>query len=471
MLKITGALPLRTSSIKWQNKRKMKEVYKRYSLLVEKNKERIHNAIDYIWKHPEVGYKEWKTSAYLEREFEALGYEVKRAGDIPGFIAEFNTGKPGPKIGVMGELDALMCATHPEADEVTKAVHACGHHIQTAAMLGVAAAFKEDGAGEGLCGSVRFLAVPAEETIDLAFREGLVERGVIQYMAGKIEFLRRGFFDDVDMAIMFHADTREDVLFKFIDGCDGCITKHFEYKGVAAHAGGAPHNGINALYAATLGLQACNSLRETFQEKDYVRWHPIVTQAGVAANAIPAVASLDSYVRAATWDAMIATNKKINRAIAASAAALGAHVTVQDKPGNLPFHSNVPMSRCMEQIITDMFGENQIAYAGWDTQSSDVGDISSLIPVIQHMCMGAVGTQHGEDYYIADKEKAALNPAKVMTCLIYELLKDDGALGKQVIEEYKPLYKTKEEYFTSINMIGMHKELVEYKEDTTVLLI
>ena len=448
----------------------MKESYKRYSSFVEKNKERIYSAIDYIWKHPEVGYKEWKTNDYLEREFENLGYTIKCAGDIPGFIAEFDTGRPGPKVGVMGELDALMCATHPEADKETKAVHACGHLIQTAAMLGVAAAFKEKGAAAGLCGSIRFLAVPAEETIDLAFREGLVEQGVIQYMAGKIEFLRRGFFDGVDMAMMFHADTREDVLFKFIDGCDGCITKHFEYKGVAAHAGGAPHKGVNALYAASLGLQACNSLRETFQEKDYVRWHPIVTQAGVAANAIPAVASLDSYVRAATLDTMIATNKKINRAIAASAAALGAHVTVTDKPGNLPFHSDVTMSKCIEHIITDMFGEGQIAYAGWDTQSSDVGDISSLMPVVQHLCMGAVGTQHGEDYYIADQEKAAVNPAKVMTCLIYELLKDDGAFGRQVIENYTPLYQSKEEYFAAINKITMQKELVTYEGEEKAVL-
>lgn len=448
----------------------MKETYQRYLSYAEKNKEKIYNAVDYIWKNPEIGYKEWKTGAYLEHEFEALGYRIRRAGNIPGFTAELDTGKPGPRVGIMGELDALRCATHPAANPETKAVHACGHLIQTAAMLGVAAALKEEGALNGLCGSIRFLAVPAEETIDLEYREELVRQGTIQYMAGKIEFLRRGFFDGVDMAVMLHADTRKDVLFKFIDGCDGCITKHFTYRGIAAHAGGAPYKGVNALYAASLGLQACNSLRETFQEKDYVRWHPIITQAGVAANAIPALAEMDSYVRAATLEAMLATNKKINRSIAASAAAMGAQVEVTDKPGNLPFHSDVTMSRCMEQIITDLFGERKIAYAGWDTQSSDVGDISSLIPVVQHFCMGAVGTQHGEDYYIEDKEKAALNPARVMLCLIYELLKEDGKFGRQVQEAYRPLYTCREDYFAAIDKIAMKKELVEYRgEDEAVL--
>lgn len=449
----------------------MKTEYKKYLNLVEKQKDMVYKTMDYIWENPEIGYKEWKTSAYLEKRFEELGYKVKRAGDIPGFIAEIDTGKKGPKIGVMGELDALECVEHPNADKETKAVHACGHMIQTSAMLGVAAAFKEMSAMDGLCGSIRFLAVPAEETIDLAYRNELMKQGIIHYMAGKIEFLYRGFFDDVDVAMMFHADTRDDVLFRVIDGCDGCITKHFEYEGVSAHAGGSPHQGVNALYAASIGLQACNSLRETFQEKDYVRWHPIINQAGVAANAIPGIASLDSYVRAANLEAMLMVNKKINRAIAASAASIGANVLLNDRAGNLPFYNNSDMIAKMDEIITDIFGENKIAYTGWDTQSSDVGDLSSLIPVIQPHCMGASGTQHGRDYFITDREKAIINPASVMCCLIYELLKDNGAFCYKVIEKYSPIYKSKEEYFNGINSIDSTRYMVEYKEDGTIVLI
>lgn len=440
----------------------MLKEYQIYTEAVEKQKELLNQAMDYIWKNPEVGYKEWKTSAYLEERFEELGYELNRAGNIPGFTAEFDTGRPGPTVAVMGELDALMCATHPDANPETKAVHACGHLMQTTVMLGIAAAIKEAGIAEGLSGKVRFIAVPAEETIDLTFREELVRKGIIKYMAGKIEFLHRGYFDGVDMAVMFHADTQEDVLFKLIEGCDGCITKHFEYHGVASHAGGAPHKGVNALYAASLGLQACNSLRETFREKDYVRYHPIINQAGVAANAIPDLASLDTYVRAASLEAMLATNHKINRAIAASAAALGAHVTISDRPGNFPYHSDRNMTEKVRAIITDLFGEGRIAEAGWDTQSSDVGDISSIMPVIQHLVMGATGTQHGDDYYIADRRKAVLNPAKVLLCLIYELLKADAAFAKKVIEEYTPVFSSKEEYFDAINQIGQERELVTY---------
>lgn len=399
-----------------------------------------------------------------------MGYEVKEAQGIPGFTAELDTGRKGPKIAVLGELDALFCENHPAADPDTGAVHACGHLIQTSVMLGVAAALKEEGSLNGLAGSIIFAAVPAEETIDLEYRNQLIEQGVIRYVAGKIEFLYRGLFDEVDLAIMFHADSSENKLFKLIDGMDGCITKHMEYKGVASHAGGAPHKGVNALYAASLGLQACNSLRETFQEKDYVRYHPVITGGGGAANIIPGLVKLDTYVRAAAIDKMIEVNDRINRALAASAAALGAKVVIEDKPGNLPLHSNRELNDLCERVIEELFGKNKIIHAGWDTQSSDIGDLSSLIPVIQPLCMGAEGKQHGDDYYIGDREKCVINPAKVLTCMIYELLKEEAALAKDIKHNYKPLYHTKEDYFKAIDAIERKRELVTYLENGDVLL-
>lgn len=447
----------------------MNEIYKRYSGYIEHNKELMFEAFTYIWNHPEVGYKEWKTSRYLEKQFENLGYVINRADNIPGFTAEFDTGKKGPRIAIMGELDALFCKTHPAADPETGAVHACGHLIQTSAMLGVAAALKEADI-ESLCGSVLFVAVPAEETIDLEYRNQLIEKGVIRYVAGKIEFLYRGLLDGADMAFMFHADSDNNKLFKIIDGMDGCITKHMEYIGVSAHAGGAPHKGVNALYAASLGLQACNSLRETFRECDHVRYHPVITGAGGAANAIPDIVKLDTYVRAATTDMMIETNKRINRALAASAAAIGAGILVEDKPGNLPLHSNENLNHLCAEVMEALFGKNQILYAGWDTQSSDVGDLSSLIPVIQPLCMGAEGKQHGDDYYITDKEKCVVNPAKVMICMIYELLKEDAACARNIIDTYEPIYQTKSEYFQAIDAMEQKRNLVEYMENGNVLL-
>ena len=165
--------------------------------LVEKYEKLIYDTADHIWAHPETGYREWKTSAYMEQHFEELGYALTKAGNIPGFYTDLDTGKPGPKIAILGELDSLIVANHPCCDPETHYVHACGHHAQCAVLLGTAAALKEPGALDGLCGSIRFISVPAEELIELGYRESLRKQGIIKYFGGKVEFIHRGYFDGV----------------------------------------------------------------------------------------------------------------------------------------------------------------------------------------------------------------------------------------------------------------------------------
>lgn len=119
----------------------MKEQWSKIIECAEAQKDLIIETADHIWANPEIGYKEWKTSEYLSELFVRLGYKVTPAGDIPGFIAEFDTGIPGPTIAVFGEEDSLICDGHPDADPETKAVHACGHNTQSAYLVGLAAMF------------------------------------------------------------------------------------------------------------------------------------------------------------------------------------------------------------------------------------------------------------------------------------------------------------------------------------------
>lgn len=448
----------------------MKKQWDKYLSFIEKNKDIILKCERDIWKNPEVGYKEWETTKYMEDAFEDLGYTLNKAGNIPGFIADLDSGRPGPKVALIGELDSLIIAMHPEANPDTNAVHACGHHCQSATLLGAAIAFSQENSMENLSGSIRFIAVPAEETIDLEFRNKLIKDGVINYVAGKVEFLHRGLFDDVDIAILIHTDTDKDKMFGIMEGSDGCITKYFEFEGKSSHAGISPHLGINALYAASLGLQACNALRETFEEKDFIRWHPILTQAGVAANAIPEIAKLDAYVRASTYEKMVETNVKINRALAGSAAALGANVRIVDTPGNMPLHCNDYINNLYIDVIEDLFGKGEIYNKKWEASSGDMGDISTLIPAVQLMSTGASGTTHGKDYYISDPIKACVNPAKIMACMTYELLWNDAKLAKKIKEQYTPVFNSKEEYFKAIDLIQSNRLAVKYNEDGTILL-
>ena len=240
---------------------------KLYETLVDKHREEILAAEDYIWRHPETGFREWKTTAYMQDVFEKAGYTLVKAGDIPGFYTDIETGRPGPKLLIMAELDALSAPNHVQA--VDGCAHACGHHAQCAAMAGIALALKEPGALDGLSGSVRLMCVPAEELIELDFRDGLRRAGVIHYLGGKTEFMHRGYMDGVDLAFLFHTSTRTDCDFDCHYGQNGCIAKTVRYEGVAAHAGGSPEKGVNALYAASLGLQGINAIRETLRDDDH----------------------------------------------------------------------------------------------------------------------------------------------------------------------------------------------------------
>ena len=126
-------------------------------------------------------------------------------------------------------------------------------------------------------------------------------------------------------------------------GAVGCITKSIIYKGKAAHAGGSPWLGCNALYSATLGINAINAIRETFKEPDYIRVHPIITHGGDMVNAIPEEVRLESYVRGATFEAIDSANKKVNQALIGGALSLGANIEIVDTPGYSPLINNEEM--------------------------------------------------------------------------------------------------------------------------------
>ena len=436
---------------------------------VEKHRERIENAYEFFWKNPETGYKEWKGHKYLADEFRALGYELTEAGNIPGFYTDVVTGRPGPTVLVMGEMDSLLCTTHPEANPETGAVHSCGHCCQVAALLGLAAALKEPGVLDDLCGTVRLMAVPAEELIEVEYREKLRQEGVIRYYGGKVEFMHRGYMDGTDVAFMIHTSGAPSNTGSVPRGSNGCISKEIIFSGVAAHAGGAPDKGINALYAANLAMNAINALRETFRDDDHIRIHPIVTHGGVVVNAIPDYVRLESYIRGATLDAILAANEKVNRAVAACAAAMGAKVLIKDRPGYSPRVHDLGMMRlakeAMEEIMTCNYNET-----AWGTGCSDLGDVSMVFPAVHPYVGGAIGTGHGNDYYIADVETACVGSAKVQANMLVKLLENDAERAWQIKKNFKPTFATMEDFFRCIDGIFMDREAVSYNEDGTITM-
>ena len=439
--------------------------------MVASQRELMFAAERHIWKHPETGYREWKTHEYLAAEYRKLGYELVEAGNIPGFYTDIDTGKPGPKLLIMGELDSLIVSTHPECDPETGYVHACGHHAQSAALLGIAAALKQPGALDGMSGSIRLMAVPAEELIEIGYRASLREQGIIKYFGGKVEFMYRGFMDDCDIALLVHTSNSEHKGIGVGVGNNGCLTKNINYEGVSAHAGGAPHLGVNALYAANLGLNAVNALRETFQEKDYIRFHPVITKGGGAVNAIPNDVRVESYVRGASIEAIVSANNRINRALASSAAAMGANVHLQDFPGYCPLYNDKNLYQLTVDVVKEGFGEEWIQEdTKWGTGCTDMGDISCVMPTVQPYCSGACGMGHGSDYGINDPETALVVSAQYQVLMAEALLSNNAEMAQKVIKEADPVYPDNKDYFAAVDKIFLDKKAVTQNEDGTITL-
>ena len=455
---------------------------------IEQNKLLILEVERHIWKNPETGYREWKTHDYLVGVFESLGLEpkffdripasvaIKSARDgkdrtfqrIPGFYVDFNTGNPGPRLAIFAEMDGLLIPTHPESDPETGAVHACGHHAQCAAVVGVAAGLAAPGALAGLSGCIRLIVVPAEEGIERDYRNGLIKKGVIRYIHGKKELLHRGLLDDVDLAFMIHTAPGNGLFCE--KGTNGNIQKKFTFIGKSSHAAD-PHEGVNALYAANVAINAANALREVFREKDVIRFHPIITCGGTAVNAIPDRVSVEAYVRGANIAAYSEINKKINRAFAAAAASVGCGLEIEDICGSAPRNyaqSMIDLFAAAGEAVLDKEDVNMDLQ--WDSGCSDFGDITQVMPGVHPHIGGAAGTSHGSDYRIADPKLACVDSAKIQFIAAKMLLENGAARANKILENYVPQYGSIADFLEESDKIDFIGQAVEYLDNGDVML-
>ncbi len=429
---------------------------------VEKHTQLILDAERFIWKHPETGFKEFETSKYMENVFESLGYTLVRAGNIPGFYTVIDTGKPGPEILIFGEMDSIICPTHPECNRQTGAAHSCAHHAQCAALIGIAAALKEPGILDKFCGRIKLCAVPAEELLEIEYRVELKEKGIIKYFGGKSEFMYRGFFDTTDIAFMVHTSSSFSVRL----GSVGCIAKKVTYKGKSSHAGGSPWDGKNALYAANCGLNAINAIRENFKEADIIRVHPIITNGGAMVNAIPATTTLESYVRGSNFDGILAANQRVNQALIGAALSINTNVEICDFPGYAPLVNDTNMIDLAKDaaelaIPHQEFTIHNVMGSG----STDMGDLSCVMPVVHPYAGGRIGTSHGADIQITDPIAACVDSAKWQLAMLKLLLDDDAKRAYEIKKNFKAPFASIKDYLEFSDSLNDSGDRITYAED------
>lgn len=414
---------------------------------VDRHRDRVIGVGEAIMDEPELGFKEVKTAARVKSVFADAGLPMEEGLALTGIRAVLDSGRPGPTIALMGELDALIVPDHPRSDPQTGAAHACGHNAQIAGLMGAALGLVDAGVADKLAGRVVFIAVPAEEYVEIDYRLGLVREGRTTFLAGKPELLQLGVFDDIDMAVMIHSGSRDN-----LDGdagvsasSNGFLAKTVCFRGKAAHAGVAPEQGVNALNAASLALQAIHAQRETFRDEDCVRVHPIITKGGDIVNIVPAETRMETYVRARSAGAMLDAAAKVDRCLKGAAMACGCSVEINTVPGYLPLANDRHLTGLFKANAEQLFGAGTYREFPHSGGSTDAGDLSQLMPVLHPVMTGAAGTIHGKDWRIADPGAGYLAPAKALAMMAVDLLHNDAAKARQVQTDSRPSL-TKAEY-------------------------
>ncbi len=411
---------------------------------IDRNRQEIIRIGRQIYTNPELGFKEEKTSALVRKTFQDLNIPYQDHLALTGVKAVAKGRNSNARALVMGELDAVVCPLHKNADLTTGAAHSCGHHGQIASMLGAAmglAPFMRY-----LDGDAVFIAVPAEEYVELEYRQRLKQDGKIEFFGGKQEFIRLGLFDGIDAGMMVHSHAGLTDR-KFLISCDssGFVGKVIRFEGREAHAGAAPYLGVNALNAAALALMAINSNRETFKDSDRIRVHPIITKGGDLVNIVPADVRMETYVRGRTIEAVTDASEKVDRAIMGSAYAIGAKARIEQIPGYLPLIQNEKINALFAKNGQALLDGDACLYGYELMGATDAGDVSSVIPFAHLSGGGFSGQAHSRDFDVCDEEMAYVLPAKAMAATMVDLLCDGAKEALAVRAAFRPKF-TRDEY-------------------------
>ena len=427
---------------------------------IDEHRDSIISIGETIMQNPETGFREVKTEALVTQSLTDLGLEPQTGLAITGVKARLKGNNSGPTLALIGELDSLCIPDHPFADPQTGAAHACGHNAQIAGMLGAATGLIRSGAAAQLGGDIAFFAVPAEEMIEVSYRMGLREQGQIEFLTGKAELIKRGHFDDVDLALMCH--TKNDNIASHVaNSSNGAVIKKIRFLGKASHAGARPQLGINALNAATLCMNAIALQRETFWDSDTIRIHPIITKGGDAVSAVPADVVIETFVRGRTLEGITDAAAKVDRAAKGAAMAIGADVQIETTAGYLPQHNNRTISELWGNNVERIYGPDQFRIEEHRTGSTDMGDLGHIMPVSHPYIFGASGIGHGNDYLMADKEAVYVNMAKLLAMTAIDLLHDDAHAAREIVDGSRP--KLSKQQYLAFNREMMATE--EFRSD------
>ncbi|MDI6894782.1 MAG: M20 family metallopeptidase [Bacillota bacterium] len=359
----------------------------------------------FIHSHPELGLREELARGRLAEFLAREGFEVGPGPrDLPtSFVARYSVGSGRPQVAFLAEYDALPGLGH-----------ACGHNLIAAVAAGAASAVRRALERFGVAGTVLVFGTPAEE-------------GAVDDAGGKVYFVDAGLFAGVDAALMAHPSSRNALG----ESSTGRVALEITFHGKAAHAAGAPHEGINALDAAILTFNGWNALRQHLKEE--VRIHGIIAEGGVAPNIIPDRARIRMYVRARDPAYLEEVERRVRECARGAALATGARVEFR-------YTARTYQSVLVNRTLARLYGQN-LAELGVSLEppeprsgggSTDAGNVSRVVPLIHpYFAICPAGTPgHSVEFAraAASKEahRAMLTTATALAMTAWDLFADPG---------------------------------------------
>ena len=307
---------------------------------------------DRIWEYAELSLLEYKSTAAYVQILKEQGFTVEEnlCGIPTAFKGTFGSG--APKIGILGEYDALSGLSQvpgiAEKQELVKGGcgQGCGHHLLGAGALGAAIAIKEAIAAGDLSGTVVFYGCPGEEGC-----------------AGKAFMARDGEFRDLDAALTWHPGDTNEIM---VGSNAACIQMEYTFRGIAAHAAGDPYNGRSALDAAELMNVGVNFLREHMKPKESVHYS-FSDAGGISPNVVQPTAKLVYMVRSDTVRNAKALLKRVENIARGAALMTDTQVTWRQIDGTSDTLSNQVLEKLLHENLSAAplpgYTEDEIIFA------------------------------------------------------------------------------------------------------------
>ncbi|MBI2759413.1 MAG: amidohydrolase [Chloroflexi bacterium] len=335
--------------------------------------------------HPELGFKEIRTSGRVAEELEKLGYRVRRKVGKTGVVADLGDDN-GPCIAIRADMDALPILEANDTAYKSKndgTMHACGHDSHTAMLLGVATLLVK----EKFPGKVRLLFQPSEEAGD--------EEGI----SGAPRMIEDGAMQGVDMVLALHVDPATPVgTIRIGDGpsSGGVDSWYGRIFGKGGH-GAMPHEAVDPFHIASHVMMALNAIISRRIDP----FNPAVVSVGTlnggfTQNVIPAHVDISGTLRFTEMKVQKQIHEEIRRAFELSKV-LGGSYELKFEIGAPPMINHTDAANLIEAVGIDLLGKDHVLPPLKGLGAEDFGAFSQIVPG----AMFGLGTRiEGDERYL-----------------------------------------------------------------------